>query len=141
MIAPAVFSRSTATASLGATQPLKAGLPQVDDRPSTSWLSFTVIGRPSSARRSPRPSAASAARAVSRARSKSRTTTALIALSRVSMRAMAASVSSSAPTLRPASASTISPAVRSSRSRLKVSDMCFFSLAGSCSSALEEVQP
>jgi hypothetical protein len=75
--APAAFSRSTRTASSVGRQSLKAGMPQVVGRPATLYDSFTVIGRPSNGRRSPRASAWSAAIAAWRARSKSRTTTAI----------------------------------------------------------------
>ena len=100
--APAAFSRWTATASSVGRQSLKAGMPQVVGRPATLNDSFTVIGRPSSGRRSPRASAWSAAIAAWRARSKSRTTTALMDLSSASMRAMAWSSSSTAETRRAA---------------------------------------
>ena len=110
--APAAFSRSTTTASSVGCQPLKAGMPQVVGRPATLYASFTVIGRPSSGLRSPRASAWSAAIAAWRARSKSRTTTALMDLSSRSMRAMAWSRSSTAETRRPARSATSSPAVR-----------------------------
>jgi hypothetical protein len=79
-------------------------------RPATLNASFTVIGTPSSGRRSPRASAASASLAASRARSKSRTTTALIGPSSRSMCSIAASHSSPALTSRAASAAAIAPA-------------------------------
>ena len=75
------------------------------------WDSLTVIGTPSNGRRSPRASAASAALAATRARSKSRTTTALIGPSLVSMARTASSNSSTALTSRAASAFTSEPAV------------------------------
>ena len=54
--APAAFSRWTGTASSVGRQSLKAGMPQVVGRPATLNDSFTVIGRPSNGRRSPRAS-------------------------------------------------------------------------------------
>ena len=110
--APAAFSRATTTASSVGRQSLKAGMPQVVGRPATLNDSFTVIGRPSSGLRSPRASAWSAAIAAWRARSKSRTTTALMDLSSASMRAIAWSSSSTAETRRAARSATSSPAVR-----------------------------
>ena len=109
--APAPLSLATATASVGAIQFLKAGEPQVVGRPATLNDSLTVIGTPSRGRRSPRARAASATFAASRARPKSRTTTALIGPSRASMRATAASQSSTALTSRPARAVARPPAV------------------------------
>ena len=88
------------------------GSPQLVGMPTTLNCSLTVIGKPSSGRRSPFARAASAAAAASRARSKSRTTTALIFGSVRSMRKIAASTSSREETSLPASASTSSPAVR-----------------------------
>jgi hypothetical protein len=87
-MAPDALSLSTVTASAAGRQSFACGRPQVVGRPATSKDSFTVIGRPSSDRRSPRASAASAARAAARARSKSRTTTALSWPSSASIRLM-----------------------------------------------------
>ena len=110
--APAAFSRWTGTASSVGRQSLKAGMPQVVGSPATLNDSFTVIGRPSNGRRSPRASAWSAAIAAWRARSKSRTTTALMDLSSASMRAMVWSSSSTDETRRAARSAKSSPAVR-----------------------------
>src|ERR1044072_6700078 len=62
--APAAFSRWTGTAFSVGHQSLKAGMPQVVGRPATLNDSFTVIGRPSNRRRSPRASAGGAAAGV-----------------------------------------------------------------------------
>src|SRR2546423_1020184 len=50
MIAPAAFSRCTASASTSAFQSLSFGSPQVVGSPAMLNCSFTVIGRPSSGR-------------------------------------------------------------------------------------------
>src|SRR4051794_30817800 len=109
--APASLTRVTASASSAAIKSLCCGKPQVVGRPATLKASFTVSGRPSSGRRSPRASAASASRAAVNARSKSRTQMALILLSCRSMRSMANSVSSTDETSRSASAFAVSTAV------------------------------
>ena len=54
MIAPAALSRCTASASASGRQSWNFGWPQVVGRPATLNCSLTVIGRPSSGRRSPR---------------------------------------------------------------------------------------
>jgi hypothetical protein len=113
--APAALSRCTVSASASGRQSRNFGLPQVVGRPATLNCSFTVIGRPRRGRRSPRANAASAAYAASRARSKSRTTTALMLLSRASMRTIAKSVSSTAEMLLSASAASSAVAVRYSK--------------------------
>ncbi len=89
--APAPFSRATPVESALAFQSLNGSRPQVVGSPATWWESLTVIGTPSSGRVSPLASAASAALAASRARSKSRTTTALIGPSLASMARTASS--------------------------------------------------
>src|ERR687896_2662577 len=66
MIAPAAFSRSTMNASSGVL-PASAQEPAVVGIPVVLMLSLTMIGIPSSGRRSPRKRAWSAARASARA--------------------------------------------------------------------------
>src|SRR5438477_163982 len=51
--APAALRRVTASASCIGCQPLNAGMPHVVGRPATLNASLTVIGKPSSGRRSP----------------------------------------------------------------------------------------
>src|ERR1044072_9188360 len=110
--APAAFSRWTGTAFSVGHQSLKAGMPQVVGRPATLNDSFTVIGRPSNGRRSPRASAWHAAIEAWRARPEPRTPTALMDLSSASMRAIAWSSSSTDETRRAARSAKSSPAVR-----------------------------
>jgi hypothetical protein len=111
--APAAFSRSIVSASAVGRQSRHFGYPQVVAKPAILNCSLTVIGIPSNGRPAalPPPSSRSAAAAASRARSKSRTTTALIFGSSASMRAIAASHSSRADTLRAESCDFRSPAV------------------------------
>src|ERR671930_347307 len=66
MIAPAAFSRCAMNASAGVL-PASAQEPAVVAIPVVLTLSFTMIGIPSSGRRSPLPRAASAACASARA--------------------------------------------------------------------------
>jgi hypothetical protein len=82
---PAARSRAVAGASWADTNVFQSGTPQVVASPATLIDSFNVIGSPSSAPVAP---ASSAARACARARSKSRTTTALMGPSWRSMRRM-----------------------------------------------------
>jgi hypothetical protein len=93
MIAPALRSRPTSTASAAAGARLPGSL-QVVGKPSTSKASFTVKGSPTSGRSAPAFRSSLAARAASRARSKSLTTTALIFPSTFWIRSIAASTSS-----------------------------------------------
>jgi hypothetical protein len=81
--------------------------------------SLTVIGTPSSGRRSPRASAASACAAATRARSRSRTTTALIAPSCASIRRIDCSSRSIADTSRACSAATVCDVVRNTGNSLR----------------------
>jgi hypothetical protein len=104
-IAPACFSRDTASASCLGMKSLNWGKPQVDGSPATSNGSFSVTGMPRRGPASRFASAASAAFAASRARSKSRTTTALKRPSSASIRAIVWSNSSSAESFRAESAS------------------------------------
>jgi len=89
--------RAVAGASCGETYPFQSGTPQVVPRPATLIDSLSVMGRPSRGFDSLRARAWSAAFACWRARSKSRTTTALSRPSCRSMRRMYSSVSSAAP--------------------------------------------
>ncbi len=75
--APAALARATAGASCFETKSRHSGTPHVVGKPTTLNDSLIVMGRPSRASRSPRAIASSADRARRRARSKSRTTTAL----------------------------------------------------------------
>ena len=69
MTAPAFFRRCTTRASAAGYQRQNCGSPQLVGMPTTLNCSLTVIGKPSSGRRSPFARAASAAAAASRARS------------------------------------------------------------------------
>ena len=112
MTAPAALRRETTTASCVTGMCSVPATPHVVGSPATLKASLTVTGRPSSGRSSPLASAASAPRAASRARSKSRTTTALILPSFDSMRRIVCSSSSLAEIFRARNAATSSLAVR-----------------------------
>src|SRR5579872_5851072 len=104
MTAPACLARATAPAS-GARRPSSAFSPDEAGSPSTSKVSLIVIGRPASAPGgSPLARCSSMAPALSRARSRSVATTALISLLQAAWRRSVSSSSSTALIRRVSSA-------------------------------------
>ena len=118
-IAPAATSRSTAVAERSATSSRRATEPEVWGIPATANDSLIVQGTPSSGGGSLRPrrepSSRSASSASARAASKRVATSALTAAFRSSIRAMWASTTSRAVSLRSRIAAASSSAERSVR--------------------------
>src|SRR5262245_27708521 len=116
-IAPAARNRATGAASSAGTWSASCGAPDVVMHPWVWNESLMVIGTPCSGPSlSPRWTASSAARADSRARSRSHITTALTGPSSRSIRSTRCSSASRAHTSRPRIAAARSPAVHQCRS-------------------------